>query len=457
MTIIINDRKWFYGLKADNHDGLLNRYPLEVVDRKLIVAFNPVNFFNKKNGAKKSRLYTLFNSYIDLRAYTKKIDLNEREFHEIILGELPQKPRFDLDCNIEEIDNNDDIDEVVNNLVDDLIKGIIYVLEENGVKIKVDKDILIYSSHGPDKKSFHIIVTNYCHMNNIEAKSFSREVISRVNNKYSKFIDHDVYSSVQGFRIVGCLKIGTNRPKIFHETFKYDGNDITHIYPEKSVKLEQKLNIVVYESLITHISGCTFLPKIGIVHQKITPSEDLSDEMVRMCCDMMRNTMGKNVPFIFVKKVGNIILLNRIRPSICPVCDNKIHEFENPYLIIIHGHLYWDCRRNKNNNRYCLGYIDSTITTKIEHISRTPTLQHNKEAEGMRIKLKSYNKINELSSTKCYTTITQYGSDIINVYGSVKYNENEDLTDPSLLNDVDCSNIQHENNYLTDPSLLDSF
>ena len=87
-------------------------------------------------------------------------------------------------------------------------------LNDFNVIIDISTDILIFTSHNENKKSYHIIIDHYYHMNNLEAKAFYNEIISKISPNFTKFIDHSVYSSIQQYRIVGSQKVNSNRPKI---------------------------------------------------------------------------------------------------------------------------------------------------------------------------------------------------------------------------------------------------
>jgi hypothetical protein len=54
------------------------------------------------------------------------------------------------------------------------------------------------------------------------------------------------------------------------------------------------------------------------------------------------------------ERQGGLIILNRLRPSFCKVCE-KVHEHENPFLIIHEaGEVYMDCRRDSEKRWECL-------------------------------------------------------------------------------------------------------
>jgi hypothetical protein len=54
-----------------------------------------------------------------------------------------------------------------------------------------------------------------------------------------------------------------------------------------------------------------------------------------------------DIPFKIRHRKGNVIVLDRIKPSYCNICK-RIHEHENGYVIVIDDEQIWySCRRGK--------------------------------------------------------------------------------------------------------------
>jgi hypothetical protein len=156
--------EWFEGLFSDiERDSLRNA---------LIVSWS----YHDHSEDKTYRLYTTFKSYLEYGMFSMKLSPHERCFYEIILGEGSQKPHFDID-----IDTSKEY--IAGEIIkDDLIDNIIRLLQERKVNLTVN-DILLFTSHGADKQSYHVIVNNYCHANNIEARAFYDALMDSVKTR----------------------------------------------------------------------------------------------------------------------------------------------------------------------------------------------------------------------------------------------------------------------------------
>ena len=203
-------------------------------------------------------------------------------------------------------------------------------------------------------------------MNNLEAKAFAKYVIDRIKNPYKHFIDTGIYSNRHTLRIVGSIKIGSSRVKVFRQSFEYHGVKYTHKYSEEPISDQHKINLILSESLVSHASYCKYLPIIGEVYEPQIQVDDISEEVSRKCVELMNVTM-KNPPFRYLRTLGNLIILERIQPSKCPIC-NKIHDNEHPFLILKNDQVYWDCRRRTNQDRYFLGSIGKPVPLVVPRI-----------------------------------------------------------------------------------------
>ena len=322
------------------------------------------------------RLYAFFEDYLEFAEYQANIPVHKRSFFEIIMGRLPQKPHFDIDISqkeLTEIDPDADIDEVAEEVKDNVIYAITQIIPD----ITLEKDILVFSSHGVKqddegydiiKKSFHIVVNNYCHDDNKEAEAFYEMVLTYIPT-YKSFIDRAVYKSKQQFRILGSQKIGSNRPKIFNTTFTYKGEQITHVLNEQARNEKHRDVIMLYESLVTFISMCTCLPpyvKEGKANKhystRLTDYEDIPVDTARMALNLLAKTAGMSCddyrfPYTINNIDGHLICLKRHRPSYCRICK-RVHENEHPYMYLIGPYIYWNCRRADKGASLRVGALD---------------------------------------------------------------------------------------------------
>lgn len=380
-VIYIHDHPWYFRLKTGSDSrSLLSDYRESELYQHLVVCFTPfklpgssVPFINQKG--QPGRLYGYFDSYVEYYKYCCLFDIVERSFFEVIFGSLPQKPHFDID--IKASDYNDDvnidhenmsIDDVCDQLLDLLIEKCCEVLEKLGVKINLETDILLYSSHSEQKRSYHLVINNYCHANNLEAKAFYTTVINLMSDivKYTGYIDHGVYSVKQQFRIAGCQKQYSGRPKIYHQQFYYKNQLITHRYEEEFTDQEILKMIILRESLVSFTSGCEYIP--SLIPDKPESSynlegRQLEESDVDRCIDLM-NTEMNYPPFKVHEVIDTLIILRRCAPSLCPLC-HRIHELENPFIFISMGNAYWNCRRNPTNKLF-LGQVFEVQNSHIQ-------------------------------------------------------------------------------------------
>ncbi len=361
---IINGIRWYYRLKNKKENnriskGLFSDYPRHTLTKSLIVR---LEYYDHKSN-KKVLLYTHFKSYLEYGIYSLKLSEHERCFYEIILGENAQKPHFDIDIDRLDIDG-----EAVK---DDLIRSIVQLLSEHSIHLDLEKDVLIYTSHGKKKddtkQSYHVMINNYCHGNNIEARAFYEKVKSKMNPDFLKWIDNAVYSPTQQFRIVGCHKLNSVRVKRFQSMFTYNGKEIHHIYPETPDDKNHQFVMELEESIIGYTGNCRYLPPFEPIIDSIKyyeETDDVSRADAKQAIQLVAiagNTQVTNpgFPYKFMGINGPIVMLKRTKPSRCKICK-RIHEHENPYLLIVgeEKSVYFHCRRSSQDKKLFLGKLE---------------------------------------------------------------------------------------------------
>lgn len=357
---------YYYLIPKEGKVGLFQDFPISSINNQnLLVCFTP---------SPERKLFTLFDTYLDFANFRKKIHTSKDSFYEYILSHVTQKPHFDID--IDNIDRRIKEDEA-NSIVNQVIIGIRAVLMREEIKINLDlnRDILIYSSHGLDKWSFHLLVNNYCHVDNNEAKAFYDEVIIHVDKKYQDFIDRSVYSKKQQFRILGSHKIDKPRYKKLIDVWDFNGTKIEHQYDEIFDNEQHKYNVQLGESLVTNTYNCTILPRFVLEDNNNKKREngsfqenylgDLTDSDVERMMELLKKEVersegnkNKPYPFKISGKNGGMVTLKRLHSSYCRACGRE-HEHENPYMYIdVNYNVYFDCRRNQNGGIICIGNRD---------------------------------------------------------------------------------------------------
>ena len=333
-------RKWYFFLRdtKPKNESLESVFGLELLKKKLVVCYQL-----------KYRLYSMFDSASEFMFYARKIPIEDRHFFEVVVTRK-QKPHFDVDIPITgDIKDNPNIHKEVLN---DLIKSIIYCLKEENINVDPIEEILAFESHGPNKKSYHIIIDGYYHETNIEAGCFYHNVIDMMLPYHSLYIDSSVYKTVQQFRMLGSRKNGTNRIKRFLKRKDYIPKDL------------------FLRSLISYTGKCKVLPSFDTSEEDMNfstnqPSINIDDQsdLVQKSLNILAGYCGTSYdsskfPFSLISTKKNLMILKRLFPSFCQRCD-RVHEKENPYLYVSNvGNLYFDCRRDsKVNNKILIGKL----------------------------------------------------------------------------------------------------
>jgi len=366
--------QWYYYLipkEKNKEKSLFSVYPRSSLTNKFIVCWDHYDEIHKK----KNKLYTAFEHYLDFAIYFLKIEERLRSFYEIILGERIQKPHFDVDMDLTEEQIKNGLDKKV---LDDLIRTIILLIP----KIQIERDICIYSSHSSNtsletnKRSYHVIVNNFCHSNNKEAKAFYYTVMSKLPKEYfdNRWIDHSVYSKTQQFRIYNSKKINSNRVKIFHDIWEFEGKTIIHKNGEDKNgedKDDQNIKFLMNleESIVSaRPSNCTPLPSFETPNEYIktknyNKGEDLEYDLAMEAINLLAYTVGTtpdndNFPFTFDKIEGPFVILKRRKASKCRLCC-RVHQKQNPYLLIVPEtkNVFFHCRRAPPNKNLYIGCL----------------------------------------------------------------------------------------------------
>jgi hypothetical protein len=158
--------------------------------------------------------------------------------HEVI-GPVAQKLRFDMD--IYKVDwekqmdwTPEDLESYFNELIECIHEGFQDVYGRN-----LDPDsIVICDSTGDDKYSRHVIINGWHVINHTEAKYFYTKVMKLLEDRSwpTEFVDGQIYSAVQNFRMTGFTKRGRTKKIISNHTF----SDTLITYIPDSKLLEQQ-------------------------------------------------------------------------------------------------------------------------------------------------------------------------------------------------------------------------
>ena len=239
--------------------------------------------------------------------------------------------------------------------------------------------ILVFTSHSDKKLSYHIIVDEWCFSDSKECRYFHDEVIQRLPEKWRDIVDHGMYKSLQQLRITGCHKWNDLRTKTLSPSlsFKIAGSP-GWTPPEPPLDSNHEYLLLLGCSLVTNTSDCHLLPSFAPPEQpKRVYIKDVMTEMeldatsvdlaIELCARMGQLTpTDPNFPYRLDRCLDSrdgtaLILLKRLRPSWCRVCQ-RIHENQHPYLLVVgrDRDVYLDCRRHFENQKLYLGRLGAT-------------------------------------------------------------------------------------------------
>jgi hypothetical protein len=331
-----------------------------------------------------------FGNYLDfVKHMLKETTLDKRCFYEIIFGNKAQKIYFDIEFHIDDslvspTTSYEDGQLILPTVqADESIKYLVNLIKQEIPPLSTNKGhILVFTSHKENKRSYHIVVEKYGFPDHKSNKMFHDKIVSLMPDSWKHIIDHSMYKSSQQFRIVGSCKFESDRYKTLSEelTVNYTGSNgwIPQIDYETS---EEKMMLLVEASLVSNTTSCMILPKIidpeeeikneerkarilenGLVFNPLTPDE--IKEVMNLCYQKAGLTYGDpSFPYIYKEIIedngeSSILLLKRRMPSKCRAC-NRIHEHENPYLIVVgqDRDIYLDCRRNDFGKKTYVGRL----------------------------------------------------------------------------------------------------
>lgn len=365
-VIFFNKKRWYFRLNPkDGIKGLHSDHPVSSLEKSLVICStysHPpwIKYPPKNNTSFECRLYTVFDSYIDFVTYM--LNTNNWSFYEVILGQHSQKPHFDIDIDIEEFkDNYPGFDHILSfrNIYDSTITAIKEVINDD-TSFSLERDLLIFSSNGKNKLSYHIIVNNWMHFNNMEAREFYDQVLVKTkeltDHKFDdhihKYVDRNVYGTKQQFRTIGSRKLGSDRVKIFHNEFMYNGHKYTHTDDSEEHNNDVlKLYKIVSDSLISFTSGCKWVP-IEVTERKYS-SNRLKDEQLDKYIDYSIKLSDEKFGDIFTFDTiqNGEIRFKRKCASYCQLCQ-RIHDKQNPYIVVSNDNMYWHCRQFEGKGMY---------------------------------------------------------------------------------------------------------
>lgn len=380
-----HNKKWYFNLKKSNSGdpesipGMLNYVSKPSISGKFLVS--------KDIGIKGAKSFCLFETYTEFAKYTQYFPHEKRNFYEVMLGKFHQKLHFDLDVHLIKMKLSIEQADLLKDLT---IISILEVFDEYAKVPKLEfltNHLCLCTSHGKDKRSYHIIIDGYSVKNNLEAKEFFNQVYAKwrgyaelenQNGRLPQFetfeqsLDSSVYSKVQNFRILGSQKIHSGRIKIFCETFKVFDHEITHNYYTSPRNAEHKFLMQLESTLLSTIHSCILLPqKLPDKPAKVyVESLEIDESTGESAFELLRNEWQAKrktyFPFSVRAIEGALVVLSKNGSYDCLLC-NKIHDNENPFLIVKNDRIgikevFYHCRRAEKS--YKLGDLNIDYSSK---------------------------------------------------------------------------------------------
>jgi hypothetical protein len=366
--VFTNGKRWYYRLKGEK--GLLDSLSDDDKMSHLIVSF--INIEGK-------RFYTSFDNYIQFLNYMLKISEEKRNFHEVTIDRRPQKMRFDLDIKKFKYYEDKKIEEVneqqVQMFFDGLIQATIEQFEDFGFPLDPMKNLLVFSSHGKEKWSYHIIIDGFYCDNHQEAGELYKRIVKRIpsdQQKYLDWLDSSIYSVNHCLRTLGSVKDGIvdgiveRRIKILEKSWRWKDQRIDFVYSEKPRTEAHRLSLEFERCFLSLTENCFPIPNLV---QKYHSEDGLSEKKPEKADEVVLDFGFRLFQSIYgdiysyFGTMGNIIMMTRNRPSGCPICE-RVHEKDNGFLMIkpIHSdnnvldkyEIYFDCRRS-NGKKIMIG------------------------------------------------------------------------------------------------------
>ncbi len=333
---------------------------------------NADQFVMQMDGVLKGKQFRIFPDKEEAFQYVIQTPKEQRCFYETIFDCHLQKPKFDID-----IKKSILLDEFGEKFHEEIIEIILCAIQCNVPSLDPQDDIAVYQSHGQDKYSYHIVLTNYYVTNHLEALSFAKQIIRSLQNDssvdaktyklISECIDLNVYKNLQQFRLLFCSKMGKNRYKTRIEKIRVCGID--YIKPLEDDKTEFDRSLITNVDLDTMIQldvsmyhhpeeEKPFLrttggdPSITPEDVWITDVETICDHVAKYHLPSQFSECGSLSHHPSVQ--GNMIMLR------CPAggypCKScaRDHEQENPFLFLKVNRLNksvevcFNCRRNSD-------------------------------------------------------------------------------------------------------------
>ena len=319
-------------------------------------------------------VYTSFRSYVELYKFILATPSESRVFHEVTPESSRQKLRFDLDIKRDThaeftlshpgaARNFDVFGEYIKDLVittslevlNDLLASSRSETLRRDEPISAELDVMLFTSHGRNKRSYHIVLPRHYVCGVSQAEAFWNCCLGRCKSDLDKdifirFVDRGPYSRNAPLRMLWSGKRDGSefRVKKYCEGYNYAGRSVQHaplLEEGNGRDLTFKRKNTLHQSLVSFTEESEALPHIGApTMPRIANYTDI-DELTYQKCKTHIEKWDTNSVFSVLECEGSIIQLERHLATDCPIC-NREHS-RDPFCYLSSGALYWHCGRAK--------------------------------------------------------------------------------------------------------------
>lgn len=343
------------------------------------------------------RTFFVFNSYKDFEKFYMKLDSKERHFYEVILGRHRMYLDVDVDLKkyskinkhtnqmkkvneMNEVNEVNEMNEVIQTnvinhfdeklLLDNIVESILKFFQD----LDINKELFVYSSHGKDKKSFHLIIHKT--VDNYEiSKAIAKLIKQELKDEYKDFLDVNVYKPKQQLRVLYSTKYTSpDRMKIFEGTWKFKDQWICNPIDKKDELKYSLVNILLdsenitskIKQLLSDTKYQTQLQNQNNIKKNLNKTfsqKKAETELMEKAYEIVQEDLeyffqnelneGKLIISELKDHIGDnyMLILKNKKGYFCPI-HKRIHDHENPFIYFDMHSSYFCCRRDQPNEEY---------------------------------------------------------------------------------------------------------
>jgi hypothetical protein len=327
--------------------------------------------------------YTAFSNYPEIYKYVASLHPRDRRLHEVVSENRPQKPRFDVDIDWDKYqlalkldDYSDTLPEMGERVKDLVISSVVAIMELKGYKIELEKDVMVFTSHGTDskgheKRSYHILLNRYFHHNSGQAKAFYLECakVSADSELFELLVDGSIYRAGGSLRMMWSSKVGNvERVKRYTPQYTYQGVVYNHsidmvVDEEADLTPELQQMFILANSLVTFVDDASPMPVFAVKTAWREENECLTEEVYEECKKMIKAWDINGVYEVTGTEDGKVNL-HRLKPDYCCLCD-RIHEAMDTFCYLGQAQLFWHCGHAEGKGSVKIGRV-RTLRTGVE-------------------------------------------------------------------------------------------